>query len=216
MDLFRVFRTCLDMFHDRGFNVPYLLEGSTRAPRTPKRNEEWFKATFPDRASLTSVFRHMETGKQTLLLFEPCDKIGKKYLQSIMARFDDNVMACVFIFTSDPTAAARKILHEMNVDKTSAVHMEWFLEEELLVNYSDRKTLNSIVTSEETLNALKKFGKIHGISTTDWTSRYLGARVGEIIKIPRSSESGGRYTNYREVKYQEVLPKEPALKKTKH
>lgn len=215
--LYHIFRSCLEMFYDRGYNVPYLLDDGSdeRIPRTQKRNMEWFYETFKNRGSLTSLFRHSKTHKCTYLMFEQGD-IGKPQLSSLISRFSEDITQCVFVFSSVPKPFAKKVLYEMNTDPSNKVRLEWFLEDELLINYIGRRNTHvEVVTNEETKNKLLKLGKIPTGATTDWEARYLGARIGDIIKITRKSESAGRYTNYRLIKYQEELelPKETPVKR---
>jgi DNA-directed RNA polymerase subunit H (RpoH/RPB5) len=194
------------MLYDRGYLIPYLLEDGTNDRMPVKHDREWFDGKFKrGRPDLASVFRHKQTAQRIYVMFESGD-IGKARLKELIARFAADVTQCIFVLSQKPTAEARKILHEMNVEPDSRVHLEWFYEDEMLVNRIEDGV--SILQGDRS-----KLTSIPRISEDDWIARYLGARIGDVIRIRRPSESAGRYTNYREVTRRELLPKEAPLKR---
>lgn len=207
--MFEVYRTCLEMLHDRNYIVPYLLQDGTdkRAPQNKKRSSDWFYKTFTQgRPDLASVFRHRNREHQLYLMFHSGD-VGKDVLLKLISRFNPNITQCIFVFSQKPTAPACKILHEINTDDNPRVQLQWFYEEELLINYF--KGNASIYEGMYP----HKSGPC--IGTDDWDARYLGARIGDVIRIRRTSETAGRYTNYRRVSHKESLPKEQLVKRLK-
>jgi len=212
--LFHVYRTCLELLHDRDYVVPYLLQDGTdkRMPSRMKRDREWFDRTFPrGRPDLMTVFRQRQSGQQTYLMFES-SVVSKPALKKLISRFAPDVTQCIFVFAQKPTPAARTQLHEMNTDDNPRVYLQYFYEDELLVNHIVDGV--SILAGGRPPKNIR-MNSLPRIATDDWTVRYLGARVGDIIRIRRRSETAGRYTNYREVTHCELLPKNAPVKRQK-
>jgi DNA-directed RNA polymerase subunit H (RpoH/RPB5) len=95
---------------------------------------------------------------------------------------------------------AKKVVKQIVSDYKNA---EFFFEGEMLV---DKPTTiyvpeHKIIVGEERAELLNKFNEMElsMIGVTDVMARYYGAKIGDIFKIIRSSDTSGKNTFYRRV-----------------
>lgn len=81
--------------------------------------------------------------------------------------------------------------------------IEWFLEEDMLVNITHHELVprHVILSREEKAALLKRYRlketQLPRILQKDPVAKYFGLRRGQVVKIIRKSETAGRYASYR-------------------
>lgn len=81
--------------------------------------------------------------------------------------------------------------------------IEWFLEEDLLINITHHELVprHVILSRDEKAALLKRYRlketQLPRILTKDPVAKYFGMKRGQIVKIIRKSETAGRYASYR-------------------
>jgi|SRR6185295_5066653 len=186
--LFRAWRTVVEMLTDRGYAVdPRLLAMSAA---------EW-EVACPTRLTMTLHVRHMEQRERELRVLwidkegnGGDDKIRKPSVAGLLRRRGDGEhtrLLLVFVDELNLTAPAIKVIDAINEDAPGLV--QWFFEEELVVNVVRRDcargTHYSVVTDMAPMAAM---GRLY---ECDRVARYFGMTPGQVLRIQRRSESAG-------------------------
>jgi DNA-directed RNA polymerase I, II, and III subunit RPABC1 len=115
----------------------------------------------------------------------------------------NNVRNSILVSISSLGGAITNQAAKMMASEAPAYIMELFTEKELIVNISRHRSvpqhiLLSEIERDEVIKAYSaKNSNFPTIKVYDPMARYLGLRVGQMVKILRKSETAGYYTHYR-------------------
>lgn len=194
--MFRVRKTCYKMLHKRGYIVP---------DEELNMSSDDFKNKFgetPARAALTILVEKTDDSADQLFVFFPDDeKVGVKPIKVYCERMkDEQVRKAIIVVKVNLTPFAKQALREMT---QRGYRVEYFRDAELLVDITEHKLVpNHVLLSpaekKELLDRYRlKETQLPKIQLQDPVARYLGLKIGEVVKIVRPSETAGRYITYR-------------------
>jgi hypothetical protein len=193
--LYRVFINVITMMRHRG----YIL-----APDATAMTESEFFRVFPNRDAMTLSLIHREIRGQCIRVFfcDPCGKatMGKQMIERVLERVDQGRTNVLLVLpgSTELTPQAKKVVEAMSSDSTSFVECMTELELSACPPFDQKYGLGGqwTVVVVAPRAPVASFAKI---SVNDPISRYLGARVGDVLACTRSSETAGFYTQYRVV-----------------
>ncbi|CAF0925548.1 unnamed protein product [Adineta ricciae] len=202
-NFWRMRRTALHMCHDRGYIV-----GQDELDQT----FEQFKDTFgdkpseskPSRSHLTIMVAHNDDPTNLLAVrFTDNDKkVGVAEVKEYLRRMEDeNLTNTILVVQIGLSPAARDLIQ--NGLENQKIHIQVFLEDELLVNITEHNLVpkHVILTPEEKQELLQRYrlkeSQLPRIQSGDPVARYFGLARGQVVRITRASETAGRYITYR-------------------
>ena len=194
--MYRVRKTCFKMLHKRGYIVP---------DDELAMSSDDFKNRFgetPARAALTILVEKTDDSADQIFVFFPDDeKVGVKPIKVYCERMkDEQVRKAIIVVKVNLTPFAKQALREMT---QRGYRVEYFRDAELLVDITEHKLVpNHVLLSpaekKELLDRYRlKETQLPKIQLQDPVARYLGLKIGEVVKIVRPSETAGRYITYR-------------------
>lgn len=194
--MYRVRKTCYKMLSKRGYIVP---------DAELNMSSEDFKNKFgeaPARTALTILVEKTDDPDDQLFVFFPDDeKVGVKPIKVFCERMKaEQVKKAIIVVKISLTPFAKQALREMT---QRGYRVEYFKDAELLVDITEHKlvpehVLLSPPQKKELLDRYRlKDTQLPKIQLSDPVARYLGLKVGEVVKIVRPSETAGRYVTYR-------------------
>ncbi|KAJ4461078.1 putative DNA-directed RNA polymerases I; II; and III subunit RPABC1 [Paratrimastix pyriformis] len=179
--LFRVFRTLHEMLHDRGYLV-------SQADLDMTLQE--FKDKYGDNPSMhrdTLTIMAANAAGQSIFVFFPQEpKVGVAPLRAYFDRMIAEGVKNAIVVVQDKLSSFAK---QSLVAMAAKVHIEQFLQSELLVNITRHALLLEKYKVKET--------QLPRIQLGDPVVRYFGLVRGQVVKIIRPSETAGRYITYR-------------------
>eukprot|EP00708_Paratrimastix_pyriformis_P002557 GAFH01001305.1.p3 GENE.GAFH01001305.1~~GAFH01001305.1.p3 ORF type:complete len:205 (-),score=29.73 GAFH01001305.1:1083-1697(-) len=193
--LFRVFRTLHEMLHDRGYLV-------SQADLDMTLQE--FKDKYGDNPSMhrdTLTIMAANAAGQSIFVFFPQEpKVGVAPLRAYFDRMIAEGVKNAIVVVQDKLSSFAK---QSLVAMAAKVHIEQFLQSELLVNITRHVLVPQHVplTPEQKALLLEKYKvketQLPRIQLGDPVVRYFGLVRGQVVKIIRPSETAGRYITYR-------------------
>lgn len=126
--------------------------------------------------------------------------IGIKQMRSFAQNcVEQKFFTGILITNVNVTPAAMKLVPAV----AHEVRVECFLEQELIVNITHHELVprHTLLSREEKAKLLQRYRlketQLPRIQLKDPVARYLGLRLGQVVKIVRRSETAGRYASYR-------------------
>lgn len=196
--LWRVRKTIFQMCHDRGYMV---TEKELEEPLDEFLSKFAGERDFNDQ--LTILLEHQfDPNNQITVFFPKSSEIGRgDVFQFSKSMHEKNISKAIIIVDKSITPSALQFIQVL----APRMFIEVFYENELLVNITEHKCVpdHFLLTPEEKQELLEKYSvrehQLKGILVTDPVSRYYGAKRGQVFRIVRPSETGGRYVEYRVV-----------------
>lgn len=194
--LWRVRKTALEMCHDRGYMVT--------AAELEETLEEFLSKFVGEREycdELTVLLEHQfDHNNQVFIFFPPTSDIGRGAVVDYSKRMhENNVNHGIIISENNLTPAAKQHIREL----APKLFIEHFLERELLVNITHHKCVpkHILLSASAKQDLLNKYGvkehQLQALRSSDPVVRYFGAKPGQVFRILRPSETGGRYAHYK-------------------
>jgi DNA-directed RNA polymerases I, II, and III subunit RPABC1 len=112
---------------------------------------------------------------------------------------DNNFHTGILLSNVSVSASAKKEISKWS----HLVLLEWFLEEDLLINITHHELVpkHVLLSKEEKVALLKRYRlketQLPRILVRDPVAKYFGMKRGQVVKIIRRSETAGRYASYR-------------------
>jgi len=195
--IYRVRRTVQQMLRDRGYMI---------SEDDINLSEDAFKEQFtenPAREGLTMLVQKRDDPTDQVFVFWPLDpKVGVKPIKRYMERMNEgDVKRAILVVQASLTAFAKQAMLELCA--AQGLHMEQFLEAELLMNITEHVLVpqHMVLTKEEKAILLKRYrlkeSQLPRMQTNDPVARYYGLSRGQVVKIVRPSETAGKYVTYR-------------------
>jgi len=183
------------MCHDRGYLITQLELDQTL---------DEFKAQFgnrpsenqPMRSQLSFKVQHSTDPSNWMFVFFVDEvKFGVKNIQSYCAKMiSENANHAILVLQQALTHTAAK---EANSNSNSELSLEYFVENELMINVTEHflQPQFFLVNDELKAQILEKYNvkeqQLPKIQKTDPIARYYGLKKGELIRILRKSETAG-------------------------
>lgn len=201
--LFYVRRTAAQMLKDRG----YVVQQSNL-----EMGIEDFKKEFgerPDRSDLMMVGSMVDDPMQQISVhfLDPdtkSEKIGVEKIKAVVDQvkeFTPNSKNAILILPCGLTPFAKQGISEAN--SGHQYRLELFMENELIFNISHHNSVptHQLLSELEKRQLLERYkvksSQLPRIQAKDPVARYMGLRIGDVVRIVRASETAGRYVTYR-------------------
>ena len=198
IDIYRCWTNCKTMLKTRGYTIPVALE-------TYKQHDFHILYQNKDQEAGFNNYDIFGTnGKNKVLV--------KFIIDTDTIRLDKIRLARAAVNTSSKYGEDCKIIYilklkpNQNVLKEVASEDEVFYYNELIINRVEHRLVpkHTLLTEAEKRELLLSFDirdtQLPRILTTDFVTRYYGAKVGDIFRIERASPSTGITIAYRIVK----------------
>ena len=208
--LWRVYKTLMQMVHDRGYMVTqeeldmdlstFCALATTNADgQTLDRDKLSFVTQKRPVASADQ--QQQQQPPQQLIIFFPEDpSLGVAPIRAYLGKMvEQGVYRAIIVIKQSITPSAAKVCASM----APKYILEQFTEAELVVNITEHKLVpkHIVLSEEEKKELLLKYhlkeNQLPRILITDPVARYYGLRRGQVVKIVRPSETAGRYVTYR-------------------
>jgi len=194
--MFRVRKTCYKMLNKRGYIVP---EAEVSMTTDDFRNKF---GDSPSRETLTILVEKTDDSTEQLFVFFPEeDKVGVKPIKTYCERMkSEQVLKAIIVVKVNLTPFAKQAIREMS---QRGYKVEYFRDAELLVDITEHKLVpeHVLLSPQQKQELLARYRlketQLPKIQLADPVARYLGLKVGEVVKIVRPSETAGRYITYR-------------------
>lgn len=194
--MFRVRKTCYKMLNKRGYIVP---ESELAMTSDDFRNKF---GDAPSREALTILVEKTDDSAEQLFVFFPEDeKVGVKPIKTYCERMKgESVLRAIIVVKINLTSFAKQAIREM---VQRGYKVEYFRDAELLVDITEHKLVpeHILLSPQQKQELLARYRlkdtQLPKIQVQDPVARYLGLKVGEVVKIIRPSETAGRYITYR-------------------
>ena len=201
--LFYVRRTAAQMLKDRG----YVVQQSNL-----EMGIEDFKKEFgerPDRSDLMMVGSMVDDPMQQISVhfLDPdtkSEKIGVEKIKAVVDQvkeFTPNSKNAILILPCGLTPFANQGISEAN--SGHQYRLELFMEKELIFNITHHQSVptHQLLSELEKRQLLERYkvksSQLPRIQAKDPVARYMGLRIGDVVRIVRASETAGRYVTYR-------------------
>lgn len=194
-NLYRVWRTLMQMMQDREYNVPDpLLVLSLNG----------FKQRLGDsktRESLLIQLEKVDDKDSKIMLYFPDEpRITVPIIATIAQKMHkEGIKRTLMVGKGNITPSAKQAIIEVQ----SHFIIEFFEEKELLVNITEHELVpkHIVMNDTERQALLKRYrvkeSQLPKIQVTDPVARYFGLSRGQVVKIIRTSETAGKYITYR-------------------
>jgi DNA-directed RNA polymerase I, II, and III subunit RPABC1 len=194
--MYRVRKTCYKMLNKRGYIVP---EEELSMTTDDFRNKF---GDSPSRETLTILVEKTDDSTEQLFVFFPDeDKVGVKPIKTYCERMkSEQVLKAIIVVKVNLTPFAKQAIREMS---QRGYKVEYFRDAELLVDITEHKLVpeHVLLSPQQKQELLARYRlketQLPKIQLADPVARYLGLKVGEVVKIVRPSETAGRYITYR-------------------
>jgi len=193
--LFRVRRTCLQMLHDRNYNIGESELAMTKEDFRDKFGDE------PKRDDLQILKQKRDNPQEEIYVFFPEEaKVGVKTVKTYVENMkESNVSRAILVLQQGLTPFAKSCVQEM----APKFILEVFQEAELLINVKNHELVptHEVLTDEQKKQLLKRYTvketQLPRMQVSDPVARYYGLSRGQVVRIIRDSETAGRYITYR-------------------
>jgi DNA-directed RNA polymerase I, II, and III subunit RPABC1 len=132
------------------------------------------------------------------------DRITRKTISLYYDRMkDEDVSSSILVLPEKLSPQAEKSLKHIQTRTRGSITIETFRESELVVNITEHVLVpkHQLLTEEESLQLLNRYRvtslQLPRIIRDDPVAKYLGLKVGDLVKIIRPSETAGLYVTYR-------------------
>ena len=191
--LYRVWKTLNKMMEDRG----YIIEENY----SQISYQDWLLKNN-NKSTLNGIF-YKKVGENIVRLYFEyleglkliANDIGSFFSKMKDAKADSGIIVISGILSSQ----AKQKLADINIE----LQVECFNISELMVNITEHAYVpkHILLTEEEKKELMKRYrikeSQLPKILHNDPVAKYLGLKRGDVVKIIRSSETAGKYVNYR-------------------
>jgi DNA-directed RNA polymerase I, II, and III subunit RPABC1 len=194
---YRMHRTVSKMLHDRGYLVDEEID--------QEMDFDTFKLTYPNVASLNSIYGHSDPMMPRILTKFDCPpgRFATAELKALVEEAaSEKVDRMIFIVREGSiTANTKKAIERLRL--TKKLQVELFEEKEVIINITEHELVPKHVplTADQKAELLDRYKvnetQLPRIMRTDPVVKYLGVDPGTILQITRKSETAGRYVTYR-------------------
>lgn len=208
-NLFRAYKTILEMLLDRGYDVFHELTKDLKdSGKTFRKASDWmtnentFKTKANDLVAISLLKEKSTNGEKIYVLFFD-EKIGiTKVKTNIIEPMEtNNIPRCIAISTNSNkiTGIAEKEIQKLK----PKLIIEHFYAVQLMENKSKHclQPKFEIVSEEDKCNILSRYNikaeNCPRIATDDAMAKYFGLQPGQMLKITNFSQSAGVYVKYR-------------------
>lgn len=129
-------------------------------------------------------------------------KVGIKSIRTLIDKMtQEGLTHAICVFTQPPTPFARRFL--VNLHHESDLHIEYFFSYELIFDITQHKLMpkHGRLTEAEKQALIHRYGKEEHcypkIQLNDPMARYLGLKIGDMIRVERNIPHLGRSVTYR-------------------
>ena len=195
--LFRAFRTILEMLSDRNYFVDERYKNAVS-------DYDFFVESFEDEINdpnnLPTVFEN-ESKDKILIYFHIGKKFAKTNCQELLTRITNEGAKHIILVLSNQFLNSNFKKQMANFEVRYI--MEYFTLESLLFNVTRHQLVpkHVLLTEEEKNTLLERYSinssQLPKILVTDPICKYFGAIPGQVFEIHRNPETSGRYTAYR-------------------
>ncbi|KAI5778630.1 RNA polymerase [Geopyxis carbonaria] len=210
--VWRSWRTAHEMVRDRGYEISdaefniSLHDFKVRfcdSEGRPNRSMLTFKAN--PTPHMLSVHASLRPGGKPdcgaiWVEFNGEPSVGIKQAKGYVVRVKEaNMHSGILVCLNPPSSACVKSFAAVEKE----VHIEIFLEEQLLVNITKHELVpkHILLSKEEKRRLLARYrlkeSQLPRIQKDDPIAKFLGLKKGNVVKIVRKSETSGRYASYR-------------------
>ena len=190
------------MCHDRG----YMVSQGDLDMTLPEWKAKWGDRPDEDQPArnvLTFMVEHSEDEANRLFVFFPHRAdVRQEDVQILFEKMQEgSAKNAILVVRGKVTLQAAKSIEIMEKEKQYV--MQWFLEYELEVNLTQHNMVpeHRLLSAEEKKTMQERYSlsddQISRIQLDDPIAKYYGAKVGQVFKIVRSSQTAGRYVSYR-------------------
>lgn len=210
VNLYKVYKTTLNMLYNRGYDVPLDTEG----PESRVIVMPFDKFSAIEKDNLTIIMSLRPDCKinrfPKIIVFFPDDneKLGVRLIRAYYEKMVSlNINKAILIVKENITSFAKnEILSYINtVEPEKSIYIETFLESSLIFDPTTHELVpkHELLSEEEKKKFLGDYKikeiQLGKILISDPIVRYYDFKEKDVIKITRPSETGGVYYNYRVV-----------------
>ena len=193
--LYRVWNSLMKMIQDRDYNVPDELIARSQF------NFKQILQENPKRSALnTEISRNNDPNSKIFIHFDDSPTVSVPIISSLAQKMNaEHVQRAILIGKSKISPSAQAAILQVK----SYLIIEFFQEKELMDLYIERDSAqrHSVLNNDEKQEFLDRYQiqetQIPKMDVNDPIARHYGLQKGEIIKMIKNRETGGKFFTFR-------------------